>query len=245
MLNNKFNSMKKFFPILQPIITSLFIFIACIIYGLSLSPAILFFNYIYNSTIILTSSVFFKALCIGCTLSASFFIFGISLIFIVGLIFRCLPIKPKPGIYTIASYSSIKWGLCGAFLKLVNLAFLDFITPSFLNIIYFKLVGAKIGKGVQINTLSINDPWLLEIGDYSIIGGGASINCHTFERNKLILDKVKIGKQCTIGAQALIWPGCDFGDYSILATKSVLKKRTKTGVKQIWKGNPAKNIRER
>tara|TARA_Y100001970_G_scaffold268762_1_gene360397 strand:+ start:525 stop:1238 length:714 start_codon:yes stop_codon:yes gene_type:complete len=234
--------MKKIFRILQPTITVVFIFIACIIYGLSLAPAIIFFNYISHCLNIY--SIFLKAFCLGITFSLCFFIFGISLIFIVGLIMRFSPIKPKPGVYSIGSINSIKWGLCGAFLKLVNLAFLDFITPTFLNIIYFKLIGAKIGKNVQINSTSINDPWLLEIGDNSIIGGSASINCHTVEGGKLILDRVKIGDKCTIGAQSLIWPGCEIGNRSVLATKSVLKKRTKIGEKQIWKGNPAVNIRE-
>ena len=61
----------------------------------------------------------------------------------------------------------------------------------------------------------------------------------------MILERVKIGKNCTIGAQSLVWPGCDIGDGSVLSTKSVLKKRTKVGKKQIWKGNPAQNIRIR
>ena len=104
---------------------------------------------------------------------------------------------------------------------------------------------AKIGKNVQLNTININDPWLLEIGDSSVIGGGSSINCHTVERGNLILEKVKIGKKCTIGAQSLIWPGCVIGDRSILATKSVLKKRTIIGNKEIWKGNPAINVKSR
>jgi len=186
-----------------------------------------------------------NALYLGSTLSLCFFIFGISLIFIVGIIFRILPIKSKPGIYPIGSLQTIKWGLCGAFLKIVNVAFLNMITPSFLNIIYFRMVGAKVGKNVQINSISVNDPWLLEIGDNSVIGGGASINCHTVERGRLILERVKIGKNCTIGAQSLIWPGCTIGDGSILSTKSVLKKRSKVGPKQIWKGNPAQNIRIR
>ena len=43
--------MKKIFPILQPVITLTFIFIACIIYGLSLSPAIIFFNYIIQFSV--------------------------------------------------------------------------------------------------------------------------------------------------------------------------------------------------
>ena len=100
-------------------------------------------------------------------------------------------------------------------------------------------------KNVQLNTININDPWLLEIGDGSVIGGGSSINCHTVERGNLILEKVKIGKKCTIGAQSLVWPGCVIGDRSVLATKSVLKKRTIIGNKEVWKGNPAINVRSR
>ena len=79
----------------------------------------------------------------------------------------------------------------------------------------------------------------------SVLGGGSSINCHTVERGNLILEKVKIGKKCTIGAQSLIWPGCVIGDRSILATKSVLKKRTIIGNKEIWKGNPDINVKSR
>ena len=236
--------MKKWFPILQPTLTIIFIIVACFVYGLSLAPSILFFNYV-NALSIGSDSLFLNALIIGVSLSMCFFIFGISLILIVGIIIRILPIKAKPGVYPLASINAIKWGFCGAFLRLVNLTFLDFITPTFLNIMYFRLIGAKIGKNVQLNTININDPWLLEIGDGSVIGGGSSINCHTVERGNLILEKVKIGKKCTIGAQSLVWPGCVIGDGSILATKSVLKKRTIIGNKEIWKGNPAINVRSR
>ena len=151
--------MNKLFPILQPLITLIFIFIACIIYGISLSPAVIFFNYIIklSSQYMFFESTFKFALLMGATLSLCYFIFGISLILIVGIIFRLLPIKPKPGIYPLYSLATIKWGLCGAFLRLVNLAFLNFITPTFLNILYFRLIGMKLGKGTQINTININD----------------------------------------------------------------------------------------
>ena len=235
--------MNNFFSILQPIITTLFILIACIVYGLSLFPSILFINYILVQSSIL--SIELKSLILGFSLALSFFIFGISLIILVGLIVRFLPIKTQPGVYSLNSIETIKWGLCGAFLKLVNLTFLNFITPTFLNIFYFRLVGAKIGKNVQINSININDPWLLEIGNDTVIGGSASINCHTVESGKLKLEKVKIGNKCTIGAKSLIWPGCEIGDKSVIAARSVLKKRTKVGSRQIWKGDPAINIRKR
>ncbi|MAX13001.1 MAG: hypothetical protein CMG11_02895 [Candidatus Marinimicrobia bacterium] len=235
--------MSRLFPILQPILTIIFIFIACIVYGLSLFPSFLFFNYVIDQSGLL--NINFRFLIYGISLSLSFFIFGISLIILVGLIVRFLPIKTKPGIYNLNSIETIKWGICGAFLKLVNLSFLDFITPTFLNILYFRLIGTKIGKNVQINSININDPWLLEIGDNTVIGGSASINCHTVESGKLKLEKVVIGKKCTIGAKTLIWPGCEIGDKSVIAARSVLKKNTKVGSREIWKGDPAVNIRSK
>ena len=86
--------MKKLFPILQPLITTLFIFIACSIYGLSLAPSIILLNYVLNN-FVTSDYIFLNALCLGVTLSLCFFIFGISLIFIVGFIFRILPIIKK------------------------------------------------------------------------------------------------------------------------------------------------------
>ena len=72
--------MKKLFPILQPLITLIFIFIACIIYGLSMSPAIMFLNYIIQVSIehsLFIESKFKFALLIGATVSLCYFIFGI------------------------------------------------------------------------------------------------------------------------------------------------------------------------
>ena len=68
--------MKKIFPILQPIITTFFIFIACIIYGLSLVPSIIFFNYIYQSDWVSNLSLFLNALCVGVTLSMCYLYLG-------------------------------------------------------------------------------------------------------------------------------------------------------------------------
>ena len=93
--------MKKWFPILQPTLTIIFIIIACFVYGLSLAPSILFFNYV--NALSGSDSLFLNALIIGVSLSMCFFIFGISLILIVGIIIRILPIKAKPGVYSLAS----------------------------------------------------------------------------------------------------------------------------------------------
>ena len=58
--------MGKFFPILQPILTILFIFIACIVYGLSLFLSFVFFNYMAEQSELLN-------------INLRFLIYGISL----------------------------------------------------------------------------------------------------------------------------------------------------------------------
>lgn len=80
----------------------------------------------------------------------------------------------------------------------------------FLNL-FFKIIGAKIGNNVYLNTFMLNDAYLLTIEDNVIIGGQTDISCHIFENDYLILDKIHIGKNTIIGAHCYISPGVTIG----------------------------------
>ena len=56
--------------------------------------------------------------------------------------------------------------------------------------------------GVYVNTLQVNDPYLVSIGDNSVIGGDAVISPHVFESGRLTLAPVAVGKDCLVGAEA-------------------------------------------
>ena len=89
------------------------------------------------------------------------------------------------------------------------------------------------------------DASLLEIGDNTVIGGGAIINCHIVERGKLVLRKVKIGKNVTVGSHSTIMPGCEIGDRAIIGAGVVLLKDTKVEPKDVWFGYKSESLREK
>lgn len=84
------------------------------------------------------------------------------------------------------------------------------------------------------------------VGDYTQIApnvGIISANHDLYDNSKHIAKKVVIGKYCWLGMSALIMPGVEMGDYTIVAAGSVVTKSFKNGYCVIA-GNPAKVIKE-
>ncbi len=182
---------------------------------------------------------------LGLSLSAGYFLFGFTLILLVGLFRTVLRIRLKEGLHPMYSLEALKWGFISSLYLMIHYTFIDFIllTP-FANLL-FRLLGARLGKNGQFNSKFVFDASLLEIGDHAVIGGGAIINGHIVERGMLRLKKVKIGKNVTIGSHATIMPGCEIGDGATIGASAVLMRNAKVGEKEIWFGLPAENIRQR
>ena len=91
----------------------------------------------------------------------------------------------------------------------------------------------------------------LEIGSYTRIGPNVTTldQDHTYEKSDLIMNqhadiqKVKIGKDVWIGANAIVLKGITIGDGAILGAGSVVTKDIPPY--EIWAGVPAKFIKER
>lgn len=214
-----------------------------IFFGLSLVPSLLLLNKVW----ILTAAWEFipKMFAIAMTLAAGYFLFGLVLVFLVGLFRTMTQIRLKEGEYPMYSFEAIKWSFVSCLYLMVLYTFIDFImlTP-FANLLY-RMLGAKLGRNVQINSKFIFDASLLEIGDNTVIGGSAILNGHIVERGKLILKKIKIGKNVLIGSHATIMPGCEIGDKSIIGASAVLQKNSKVEPRDVWFGIPAESMREK
>jgi acetyltransferase-like isoleucine patch superfamily enzyme len=171
----------------------------------------------------------------------SYFVFGIVLMFVVALVVRLFRIRLMPGTYKIGGKESLIWLLNAGFISLVRFLFLPF-TRSSINIFFYRLLGAKIGKNVIINTTCVYDVHLLEIGDNSVIGGDAAIIGHSAEGKKLIVAPVKIGKNVSIGQYTTVLPGAVIEDGVIIGAMSLVPKfkRVKKGV---WGGVPIRRIK--
>ena len=88
--------------------------------------------------------------------------------------------------------------------------------------------------------LDKTNPRGIFIDDESFIAYGAMILTHDYCRS--LYKKTSIGKQCFIGARAIILPGVSIGDHVIVGAGSVVTKDVPPNC--IVAGNPAKIIKE-
>jgi hypothetical protein len=181
-------------------------------------------------------SLFLKSFCYGGAIATGFLGFIITLITIVPIMnFPIIPfVRPNRGAWF--SIESMPWYYHNALTYIVRYTVLDFITPSPLNVFYFRAMGMKIGKGVLINTSNISDPCLIEIGDYATIGGSAYMMAHYGMKGYLIIDRLVIKKGAMIGLAAKLLGGVTIGEKAVVAPnvavlpKTIIKPGEKFGV---------------
>jgi hypothetical protein len=168
----------------------------------------------------------FSVLLIALSCGAAFYLFLAWGVFVIGAVIRLLSAGIKPGSYPVVSFTMFRWLLYSGLYNLAGHLILQLIPMGFLHSLFFRLVGAKIGKNVQINTWFLNDAYLLEIGDDVLIGGKTDISCHTFEHGHLILNRIKIGKNTAIGQRCYISPGVTIGEKCVIGQYAFVRKNT-------------------
>jgi len=232
---------KKYFTLFQYLFTFTMYFLGALLLAGALIPPISII--LLGWKIISPHTIVQKASVLALGLGLGFFLFGFILMAETILLRYLLNLKLKEGEYGYFSVDGMKWAIVNAIMLIVNLTFMDFLRLTPLLPLYYKLMGAKIGKRVQINSKGIADVSLLEIGDDSVIGGDATVICHLAEHGKLKLKKTLIGRKVTIGLGSVIMPGSSIGDGSLIAARAVLSKNTIVPEKSLFAGTPAKFIK--
>jgi hypothetical protein len=219
----------SFASILAPIAI---LYVFCI--AVSLTPGFMIFQIIQSYSA--EMSLLVRCFLLGIACGMGFVCFVFTLIFVVPLV--NLPLIPLVRSYRGPWFSieSIPWYYHNALTYLVRYTILDFLTPSPLNILFFKMMGMKIGKGVMINTSNISDPCLIILDDYVTIGGSAYMMAHYGMKGYLIIDKLHIKKGAMIGLAAKILGGVSIGEKAVVAPnvavlpKTIIKDGEKFGL---------------
>jgi len=172
-------------------------------------------------------------------LSAGFFLYAICVIFVVAVVCFIFRLKIKEGRYYVYSTEAIKWANYNSLILIVRYTCINFLRVTPFIALFHWMMGAKIGKNVQINTAVIGDSCFLEIGDNTVVGGDVTLVAHVAEHDTLVIKKVKIGKNVTLGIMTIIMPGVEIGDNVMIAANSVLIKDTKVPSNTVWGGIPA------
>jgi hypothetical protein len=218
--------------IVQGIIVVFLYFLGSLVVGAALAPTLaVFFKLLHMTS---AWSVFPRALMLGLGIAGGFFLFGLMLMFLVGLLNMVLNLRLKEGSFGFKDGEMLKWFFLNALVQAVKAFFMDFmlLTP-FVNLFY-RMMGAKLGMNVQINSKNVADLSLLEIGDNTVIGGNATVICHLFERRGLKLKKVKIGANVVVGLNSVIMPGVEIGDNAIIPAGAIVPKNTVVFARSVY-----------
>lgn len=113
-------------------------------------------------------------------------------------------------------------------------------TPIWLQ--YMRWNGARIGRGVWVNSLSLMDHNLLEFGDGVVIGSDARVSGHTVERGMLETAVVRIGAGSTIGIGSVIGIGTEIGTNTQVGALSVVPKFSRLEANTDYAGAPVHRL---
>jgi acetyltransferase-like isoleucine patch superfamily enzyme len=214
--------------------------VAFLIFGICLVPGISVFR--YASELTLTQPAVIQNLAYGVSMAFGFLLYGLSLVFVVPLVNFIVRAKLTPWRGPYYSAEAIKWVLHNALTYMVRYTFLEFITPSPLAILFYQMMGMRVGRGTNINTTCISDPSLISLGNKVTIGGSVTIVAHYGQGGYLIIAPVSIGNGCTIGLKATVMGGVEIGDDAKILPHSVVLPKTIIPARETWGGVPAVKI---
>ncbi|WP_415063976.1 acyltransferase [Bdellovibrio sp.] len=240
-LKGLFEKTLRRFKVATHLLTMLPVYgLACLILGASLIPGISLFRFL--SDLVATQSSVIQNITYGIGIATGFFLYGTTLIFLAPLVNALFRAKLKPWRGPYHSAESLKWFIHNGLTYLARFTFLEFVTPSPLSLLFYRMMGMKIGDGTVINSTWISDPSLIELGNKVTIGGSVTIVAHYGQGGLLVIAPVKIEDGCTIGIKATIMGGATIGAGAKVLPHSVVLPKTVIPAGETWGGVPAQKI---
>jgi hypothetical protein len=215
-------------------------FVAALTLATALWPSVSFFRFLSKQ--VSMSPWWLQNAAYAFAIAAGFFMYGFTLLFVAPALNFIIRGNLKAWRGPYYSAESFKWFLHNGLTYLMRFTFLEFITPSPLSLLFYKMMGMKIGRGTIINSTWISDPSLIEMGEKVTIGGSVTIVAHYGQGGLLVIAPVKIGDACTIGIKATIMGGAQIGAGAKIMPHSVVMPKTIVPAGETWGGVPAKKI---
>ena len=210
-----------------PLTTCVYALCAALL-GVSLLPPALLalwaFRHLLLDTLLARAAVPSGRLAVFCLLlGACVFVFFFCGLLVMSLSIRALSLGVKPGRYGPFSATTVTWMILNSIHTIAFRLILPLVPAGYFSTMYFRVAGCRIGSGVWLTTASLLDPYLISIGDGTVIGGDAILTAHIFGNGELFLAPIRIGRDCQIGAHALLCPGVVLGDRATIGIRAYLR----------------------
>ncbi|HKI34046.1 MAG TPA: Pls/PosA family non-ribosomal peptide synthetase [Gemmataceae bacterium] len=159
---------------------------------------------------------------------------------VLGLAVKWLVIgRFKAGEYPLWGTYFFRWWFVRAIFSAIPTGYLAG-TPL-LNL-YYRLLGAKIGRGAYLGSDECFCFDLLAVGDGSSLGSDASLLGYAVEDGLLKLGPIAVGRRCYVGNSSVIREHASMGDESVLEDLSLLPTGVYVPAGEHWAGSPARPL---
>lgn len=145
----------------------------------------------------------------------------------------------KEGKYTVNSFFYYKKWFFDQLMKLSLQVIGTLYTTLYLQI-WFKMLGVKMGKRVEISTVEFISPDLLETGNECFLADSVSVGASHVRNGYITIAKARIGNRTFVGNSAVVSPGTRLGDDVLVGVLSKMNNENlpaKDGTS--WFGSPA------
>ncbi|MDP3558768.1 MAG: amino acid adenylation domain-containing protein [Legionellaceae bacterium] len=145
--------------------------------------------------------------------------------------------RVKPGVYKLWGWFYLRWWLTKRLEE--NIFSPQHLVGTPLLALYYRLLGAKIGKNCYIGTENIAIHDLITIGDNSSIGFDARLLGYVVEDGWLKIGAITIGENCFVGSRSVISINTTMSDNAHLDDMSMLPIGAHIPAHQFFSGSPA------
>ncbi len=150
--------------------------------------------------------------------------------------------RTKPGSYPLWGSTYVRWWFVN---RLISIAPVTHITGTPLASVYLRCLGARVGKNVLIESLEIDCPDLLDIGNDCSLENSSWIHAAEVAYGQLHLRSVKIEDGCSIGVRAGLSGGATMQRGSSLRDLTCIRAGISVPAGEEWQGSIARKAETR
>ena len=207
--------------------------------ALSAAPVVTMWHWLLRLT---SGDWLLRVVLASAALAPSYVVFALCLMVVSPTVTRLLgwrtPIDAEMRIVDM-DWDLLAWVRYGASIHLVRLIAGSLFRGTPLWTAHLRLSGARLGKRVYVNSLSVSDYNLIEFGDDVVIGGDVHLSGHTVEAGVVKTARVRLGDNVTIGLGSVIEIGVEIGSDCQIGALSFVPKYARLAGGVIYGGVPA------
>lgn len=210
--------------------------------GVSALPLVLIWSYLIHLT---ASSSIARLIVFSGAIVPSYTLFALCLMVVSPLAMRLLRWRTPPNDeMRIAEmgWPLLRWVRYAVSIHVARVLAGTLFRGSPIWTVHLRLNGARLGKQVYVNSLSVTDYNLLEFGDDVVIGGSVHLSGHTVEGGIVKTAGVHLGHNVTVGLGSVVEIGVIIGSNCQIGALSFVPKHANLPGDAVYAGIPVKQI---